>query len=405
MNPVMTDLPVNPSTGTVLAWRDCSGQYDGKSDPLTCVLQQQGYCVTAVDQADDALQTVLKRVPDLLIIYLQASEEQGYEFCRALRELPLASALPVVFVGIRDQSCELMNALRCGGSEYIQLPIDEEECWLRLKRQLNTGQIVRNLEAEKASLYQQIGSYNRLLQQQETAQISLEKENRALQQMAFIDGLTQVANRRSFNEKVHQLWRAAKERNQPISLLLCDIDYFKRYNDTYGHLAGDACLQAVAKALVKGTHRYGDQVARYGGEEFAILLPATNAHGAQQVALAVQAALAQAQVHHDSSPVKPYVSLSIGICTLEPGRYPASYSSNLKQDHEVLINGADEALYTAKLRGRDRAVLNSPNGLITVMPNRRQYRDPSPAAKSTKSTSSKLTVNQSPQATKLPLFR
>ncbi len=224
--------------------------------------------------------------------------------------------------------------------------------------------------------------------------------------MAFTDGLTQVANRRSFNQKLPQLWQEAKEHNQPISLLLCDIDYFKRYNDTYGHLGGDVCLQAVAAALVKGTHRYGDQVARYGGEEFAILLPATDSQGAQQVALAVQSALTQAQLPHASSLVKPYVSLSIGICTLEPANYPASYVSSLQQDYEVLIYGADEALYTAKLRGRDRAVVNSPNGLVTILPSR-PYNCLLPAALSptAKNTSTKMPVNQSPQAIKLPSLR
>ncbi len=404
-NPLMTKLPVNPSVGTVVAWRDCSGQYDGQSDLVTSVLQQRECSLIAVDKENDALQTVLKSVPDLLIIYLQASGERGYEFCKALRKLPCTSTLPIVFVGIRNQASELISALRCGGNEYLQLPIDEEECWLRLERLLKMVRLVRSLEADTASLQQQIWSHNRLLQQQQATQVSLAQENQVLQQMAFTDGLTQVANRRSFNEKLPQLWQEAKERNQPISLLLCDIDYFKRYNDTYGHLGGDVCLQAVAEALVKGSQRHGDQVARYGGEEFAILLPATGSQGAQQVALAVQSALTQAQLPHASSPVKPYVSLSIGICTLEPGRYPASYSSSLQQDYEVLIYGADEALYTAKLRGRDRTVVNSPNGLITVLPNHHQHSSLSPEAKTTKSTLSKLPVNKSPQAIKLPLFR
>ena len=394
----MIHSPVVPSLGSVLAWRDSSGQYDGLSAPLTSLLRQRGYGVTAVDQASDVVRAVLKSVPDLLIVYLQASGERGYDFCSALRKLPCTSNLPIVFVGIRNQASELINALRCGGNEYLQLPIDQEECQLRLERLLKMARLVRSLEANRASLQQQIWSHNHLLQQQQATQISLAKENQALQRMAFTDGLTQVANRRCFNQKLPQLWQEAKEGQQPISLLLCDIDYFKRYNDTYGHLGGDVCLQAVAKALVKGTHRRGDQVARYGGEEFAILLPATDSQGAQQVALAVQLALAQAQLPHGSSPVKPYVSLSIGICTLEPAHYPASYVSSLQQDCEVLIYGADEALYTAKLRGRDRAVVNSPNGLVTILPSH-SYGGLSSAALSSaaKNTSAKLSVNQSPQ--------
>ena len=404
-NPLMPQSPVKPSVGTVLAWRDCSGQYDGQSDPLTSVLQQRGYDVIAINHENDVLQAVLKSVPDLLIIYLQASGEQGYEFCRALRKLSCTSTLPVVFVGTRNQACELVSALRCGGNEYLQLPIDEEACGLRLERLLKTVRLVRGLEADRASLQQQIWTHNRLFRQQRATQISLAKENQALQQMAFTDALTQVANRRSFNEKLPRLWQEAKERNQPISLLLCDIDYFKRYNDTYGHLRGDVCLQAVAEALVKGTHRHGDQVARYGGEEFAILLPATDSQGAQQVALAVQSAIAKAQMPHASSPTGPYVSLSIGICTLEPARYPASYANSSQQDYEVLVYAADEALYTAKLRGRDRAVINSPNGLITVLPSRPCGNFSSAALLPTaKNASIKMPVNKSPQALTRPLL-
>ncbi len=159
----MTKLPVNSSVGTVVAWRDGSGQYyDGQSDPLTSVLQQRKYSVIAVDDANDALQTVLKSVPDLLIIYLQASGEQGYEFCKALRKLPCTSTLPIVFVGIRNQASELISALRCGGNEYLQLPIDEEEGQLRLERLLKMARLMRRLEADTVSLRQQICSHDRL---------------------------------------------------------------------------------------------------------------------------------------------------------------------------------------------------------------------------------------------------
>jgi two-component system, chemotaxis family, response regulator WspR len=275
------------------------------------------------------------------------------------------SAIPIVFVGIRDFLSEMASALRCGGSAYLQLPLSTEECWLMLEHHLKTAQLVRSLEAERENLHQKIGSYNHILQQQEAAQLSLAKENQVLQRLAFTDGLTQIANRRSFNQSILQLWREAKEKQQPISLLLCDVDYFKRYNDTYGHLAGDACLQAVADALVKGAQRHRDQVARYGGEEFAILLPATDAVGAQQVAIAIRSELAQMQMPHASSLVKPYVSLSVGICTLSPRLGPTLGIDSLS--HEVLIHGADEAMYTAKLRGRDRIVINAPEGLVSIL--------------------------------------
>lgn len=377
----MTHLLVTPSVGTVLIWQNLGEP--SQSQPLLPVLQQHGYRTVAVGTETEALEAVLESVPDLLIIYLQAAGDEGYEFCKILRKLPRTSTMPVVFVGTRAEDFELVSALRCGGSDYLQLPMSAEECWLRLERHLRTLQLVRSLEAEKASLHQKIWSFNHILRQQEELQVSLAKENRALQRMAFTDGLTQVANRRSFNEKLPQVWQQSIEEGLPVSLLLCDIDYFKRYNDTYGHPAGDVCLQAVAEALVRGAHRQSDQVARYGGEEFAILLPGTDSKGAQQVALAVQSELARAQVPHRASLVKPFVSLSVGICTLEP--------NSLQHNHEVLIHGADEALYTAKLRGRDGAVVNSAEGLISLTPTRCYYSGPS---KSPRSTPQKLAINR-----------
>lgn len=379
-----------PTVGSAVVWQSHSTCDSG--EPFLPTLQQHGYCVKRVSQESEALQAVLESVPDLLVIYLQASGEEGYEFCKILRKLPRTSTVPVVFAGTRAQDSELGSALRCGGNEYVQLPMSADDCWLRLERHLRTVQLVRSLEAEKASLHQKIWSYNHILRQQEAEQVSLAKENQALQRLAFTDGLTKVANRHSFNTKIEELWREAIATQRPLSLLLCDIDYFKRYNDTYGHPAGDVCLQAVADALVRGAHRHGDQVARYGGEEFAILLPATDSRGAQQVALAAQSELTRAQVPHRASLVNAYVTLSIGICTLQP--------DSAQHNHDVLIHGADEALYTAKLRGRNHTVVNASNGLVSVMPKRCYYSGP---PVSPRVVPTNITVNKNKPETVAPI--
>ncbi|MEM6449512.1 MAG: diguanylate cyclase [Cyanobacteria bacterium P01_D01_bin.105] len=359
----MTHLLNTPVVGNIVAWQDLSREVINcetqSGDCLKCLLpalQKRGYRVTALPTEKAVLQTLLDEVPDLLIICLQTSGREGYDFCEVLRKLPRTKSLPVAFVGTRDTALELITALRCGGDEYIQLPTTAEELWLRLERHLRKVHLMRHLEAEKASLHQKIWSYNTILRQQEEVQASLAKENQTLQRLAFTDGLTRVANRSSFNETLPKIWQTAAETRQPVSLLLCDIDYFKHYNDTYGHPAGDACLRAVADVLVRATHRQDDQVARYGGEEFAILLPGTDASGAQQVAMAAHSELARAQIPHQASLVKPFVSLSIGICTLTPN----------DPQYESLLHGADEALYTAKLRGRDRSVANTAQGLISI---------------------------------------
>jgi len=173
-----------------------------------------------------------------------------------------------------------------------------------------------------------------------------------LQQQAIIDGLTQVANRRRFDEYWTQQWQQMTRTKQPLSLILCDIDFFKRYNDTYGHLEGDRCLQQVAKALCRAVTHPGDLVARYGGEEFAVILPDTPAEGGFEVAKRMQAAIQALQISHQHSQAGQYVSLSIGVSSAIPESC---------MDAAILIKTADQALYQAKQQGRNQVVLKFPS--------------------------------------------
>ena len=349
--PTMTYL--SASASTILIW-----SASNEVEPLVKILANKGCRVIFASSKDAVIERVIRYSPDILLISLQTSGTLGYELCRSLRSLEATSLLPIVFVGARHEQPELIRVLRCGGSDYLQMPVEEEESWLRLSRYLSTVQVMRRLQTEKETLNKKVSAYNQMIQQQEAIRESLAEENRNLQRLAFVDGLTQIANRRSFNQTIAQLWQNAYRLAEPLSLLLCDIDYFKRYNDTYGHPAGDRCLYEVAQAIVRGAHRQGDYVARYGGEEFAILLPSTPLAGAQQVTNAVQKEVEKAKIAHKTSLVKSQVSLSIGICTLVP--------DSLKTPHEVLVHGADEALYTAKLRGRNMAVANTRSGLVSV---------------------------------------
>jgi diguanylate cyclase (GGDEF)-like protein len=163
---------------------------------------------------------------------------------------------------------------------------------------------------------------------------------------ARIDSLTQIANRRRFDEYLQQEWVRHIRLRQPLSLLICDVDHFKLYNDNHGHQAGDQCLKGVAQAL-RQCYRAGDLVARYGGEEFAMVLPQTTTAGAVQVAERVRAALAAAALPHVSSPVSSQVTVSIGVASATPEpRGPA--------DPHLLIEQADQRLYLAKRLGRNQ---------------------------------------------------
>ncbi|HIK29713.1 MAG: GGDEF domain-containing protein [Oscillatoriaceae bacterium SKW80] len=172
----------------------------------------------------------------------------------------------------------------------------------------------------------------------------LESANQELQRLATLDGLTHLANRRRFDEYLNQEWQRLQRSRACLSLILCDIDFFKRYNDACGHLAGDDCLRKIATAIQNAANRSTDLVARYGGEEFAVVLPDTDAKGGIRVAEKIRENVRGLQLPHPHSPVSPYVSISLGVASMVPARD----SSPLQ-----LIAAADLALYKAKQEGRD----------------------------------------------------
>lgn len=187
--------------------------------------------------------------------------------------------------------------------------------------------------------------------QQSVLYQQLQDMNRNLEVLAMLDGLTQIPNRRYFDQYLQQEWNRAQRENQPISLVLADVDFFKAYNDTYGHQAGDACLIRIAKALRAALQRPGDLVARYGGEEFALVLPNTRVTGAVRVAEAIQTQIANLAWPHSSSLVQPQITLSLGITCLQPAANDAL---------AAFLAQADQALYAAKQQGRDRYCIGYP---------------------------------------------
>ena len=166
-----------------------------------------------------------------------------------------------------------------------------------------------------------------------------------LNSLATKDGLTNIYNRRTFDETIVKEWQRCYREKQPLSLILCDLDYFKHYNDFYGHPAGDDCLKKVAQTLDNSITRLSDLLARFGGEEFAILLPNTDKNGAITIAKRIQIAIRLETIPHEKSVVSDIVSISIGIATMIPV---------LENSSHTLIEMADQALYQAKNQGRDR---------------------------------------------------
>jgi two-component system, sensor histidine kinase ChiS len=204
------------------------------------------------------------------------------------------------------------------------------------------------LECQVTERTQEIAEKNvqleREIQERQKAEHTLQNTNEKLYKLATLDELTQIANRRQFNDYLTREWYRLQRENKPLAIVLCDVDYFKLYNDTYGHPAGDRCLQQIAGALARTIKRPADLVARYGGEEFAIVLPDTDRTGAIQLARKFQAAIQALKLPHRRSQVGEYITLSIGISMLVPS---SAFSC------ENLLDAADRALYEAKRQGRN----------------------------------------------------
>jgi diguanylate cyclase (GGDEF)-like protein/PAS domain S-box-containing protein len=181
-------------------------------------------------------------------------------------------------------------------------------------------------------------------------EVALQKANDELLRLAALDDLTQIANRRRFDDRLTQEWRRAQRDETSLAVIICDIDFFKNYNDSYGHLRGDDTLYTVAQAIQATLKRPMDLVARYGGEEFAVILPATDAEGAERVAFQIKTAVDELQIAHKSSRTSEYVTLSFGVAAVVPSNGLSS---------KRLIEAADQVLYRAKAKGRNRIEISS----------------------------------------------
>lgn len=220
-------------------------------------------------------------------------------------------------------------------ADYRALTKDGRYVWIR-----DVVHVMRNADGEVESL---IGFMFDISERKQTEQklIELQKE---LEQLSFKDGLTGVANRRMLDSVMEMEWLNARRTRQPLSLIMVDIDYFKQYNDYYGHLQGDDCLKRVSQALNDSASRARDFVARFGGEEFVLVLPESNEEAAAAVAERCRKAIFKLQIPHDKSNISQLLSISLGVGTVTPG-----------QNDQPLdfINAVDKRLYQAKQSGRN----------------------------------------------------
>lgn len=307
---------------------------------LRRVMEHDGYRVVEATNGEEGLALYTKLHPDLILLDAMMPTLDGFAFCAQLQGLPWDSLdrvppqsqlpeirqehAPVLMItGLEDED-SVERAFAVGAADYITKPIH----WAVLRQRVH--RLIKQYY-----LYQQLQYTNQQLQQL----------NQSLHHLATIDGLTQVANRRQFDICLDQEWRRLAREQKPISLILVDIDYFKRYNDAYGHPAGDQCLRQVASIIQSVIKRPADLVSRYGGEEFAVILPSTNQTGALCVAEEIRSQVNKLALPHQGSAISEWVTLSQGVACAIPSQAVSPL---------LLIDRADQALYQAKESGRDR---------------------------------------------------
>lgn len=273
---------------------------------------KDGYHLFFATSGRDALRIASEAVPDLILLDVIMPEMDGYEVCRKLKADPVLRNVPIIFITAMNQQEDEAIGLELGAVDYITKPFNPTTVRLRIRNQ-----------------------------------IELKRQRDLLARLSHLDGLTAIPNRRALDEALEREWRRGTRSLKPLSLLMIDIDHFKAYNDSCGHLAGDDCLRVFAQSLKIPLGRAADFVGRYGGEEFLAILPETDETGAMIVAREIQERLAELAIPHPASPLGTTVTASIGIATAVASR---------EHEHTWLLQEADNALYQAKQEGRNRIV-------------------------------------------------
>lgn len=278
-----------------------------------------------------AVQTATQLQPTVILQDLVMPAIDGFGLIQLYRDNEALANVPVIVLSAKEDPKLKAHSFAVGANDYVVKLPDKLELLARIR--YHSGAHIARLQRDQAF---------RFLRE---SQKNLADANIELQKLAALDGLTGIANRRRFDETLQLEWYRGQRDKQTLSLLLCDIDFFKIYNDSFGHLAGDLCLKKVAAVLTEHLKRPADLASRYGGEEFAIILPETELAGALLVAQACCAHLETLAIENPEAVPTGIVTMSIGVASVVPSPQTSK---------EWLINRADEALYAAKRGGRNR---------------------------------------------------
>lgn len=296
---------------------------------LSSVIKSMGHRAIVAADAQTGLTLYRANKPDLVLLDVLLPDHDGYWLAREIRTLePHQSEqwTPIIFLSCMNSDEDLQKGIDAGGDDYLIKPVSAVVLSAKLSAQQRLLTMRKDLT--------------------ETLQ-ALRNTNYRLNHLCSHDELTGLANRRGLNDRLNQYLGQARREQRPLTILMCDIDHFKRYNDRLGHLEGDECLQHIAGIINQVCKRPLDFCARFGGEEFAIVLPFTTAEGGNTFALSLMHQLMMHSPAHPDSPIGPKVTLSGGLATFMP-EHPV--------DADTLLKQADVSLYAAKQRGRNRCV-------------------------------------------------
>lgn len=273
-------------------------------------LLKSEYDVSVATTGEQALKGVAACKPDIILLDIMMPDINGYEVCRILKEDVATQDIPIIFITAKNYAIEETLGFELGAVDFISKPFNNSVVKARLRTHMR-----------------------------------LKKKTDLLERLVALDGLTEIPNRRAFDETREREWARCYRLKSPISMLMLDVDLFKQYNDSYGHSAGDDCLIKVAKALSSCVRRPGDFVARYGGEEFAAILADTDYEGAMRMGEVFRETIESLDIAHDKSNIAKHITASVGVATVLP---------HGDATPDMLADAADKMLYMAKEAGRNR---------------------------------------------------
>ncbi|WP_078428414.1 diguanylate cyclase [Alkalihalobacterium alkalinitrilicum] len=270
---------------------------------------------------------------DLILLDVIMPGMDGIEVCGQIKEIEDVKDIPVIMVTGLSNVKVLEQTFKAGASDYVTKPFNTVELHARIGSVLRLKDEMDKRKQRETELV--------------VANEKLQELNDVLEQLSSLDGLTGIPNRRRFDNHIETEWKRALRNQTNLSLIMLDIDKFKPYNDTYGHLESDECLKKVEKILQNTVNRATDLVARYGGEEFAVVLPETSFEGVVKIAEMMRRNVEISQIPHTSSNVSDVVTISLGVATMFQGNEQIT-------SIDSLIDCADKALYEAKNSGRNQ---------------------------------------------------